>query len=112
MSTSFPTRRSSESRDRIGLLGDGGGFTRQRRLLCLEPSRFEDAEIGRYEIAGLQQHDVARHQFRRPDGSCLAAAADDGVRRDGLAHRLRSEEHTSELQSQMRTSYDVFSLTN
>src|SRR3546814_2479839 len=43
---------------------------------------------------------------REPDAS-LARIAPDGRR---LAYVLRSEEHTSELQSLMRTSYAVFCL--
>src|SRR3546814_3118676 len=40
----------------------------------------------------------------------IRAAAEPGLRRQ-LARAARSEEHTSELQSLMRTSYAVFCLT-
>src|SRR3546814_9443313 len=43
--------------------------------------------------------------------SVLAGQLQDaGVRRDGLQREVRSEEHTSELQSLMRISYAVFCL--
>src|SRR3546814_4156326 len=44
---------------------------------------------------------------RRPDEQCRRAA---GQRRLRAGGRLRSEEHTSELQSLMRISYAVFCL--
>src|SRR3546814_9359750 len=45
-----------------------------------------------------------RGDGRHPDGSL------DEVRQGPLLHAARSEEHTSELQSLMRTSYAVFCL--
>src|SRR3546814_3364110 len=48
-----------------------------------------------------------------PQGSRLEMSHDGYARRHGLIHRrllIRSEEHTSELQSLMRISYAVFCL--
>src|SRR3546814_2832978 len=46
-------------------------------------------------------------QFAEQDGGWLAGSVQPGHRRD-----IRSEEHTSELQSLMRISYAVFCLKN
>src|SRR3546814_5199589 len=71
----------------------------------------------RGRFAGLQGH--LRRVDRRPAGGRLDGAGDDivGLGRPtrGLPRRLgrewlRSEEHTSELQSLMRLSYAVFCL--
>src|SRR3546814_7189951 len=48
-----------------------------------------------------------KRTFDRPD---LAERVDRGFPTRGMAHSLRSEEHTSELQSLMRISYAVFCL--
>src|SRR3546814_4904109 len=54
--------------------------------------------------------------FAATSGSSVATAATIGtvaepeIRRHGYGERLRSEEHTSELQSLMRISYAVFCL--
>src|SRR3546814_4581017 len=41
---------------------------------------------------------------------CAAHVRERGLPADDLAHRIRSEEHTSELKSIMRISYAVFCL--
>src|SRR3546814_2176267 len=51
---------------------------------------------------------IAQHMGRHPDA--LGKLADGEHRARHLAFRLRSEEHTSELQSLMRISYAVFCL--
>src|SRR3546814_8482704 len=53
---------------------------------------------------------VARH--RPLHRGAFTDALEPGVRRGPIAQPHRSEEHTSELQSLMRISYAVFSLTN
>src|SRR3546814_5735567 len=72
---------------------------------------------GAESVAGRQQHAlafalVARRQLA--DGRGLADAVDAGdeqdERLDESRHLQRSEEHTSELQSLMRSSYAVFCL--
>ena len=42
--------------DRLGLPGEGG-------LLDAEAGRLDEPGIGGYDVAGFEQHDVARHQF-------------------------------------------------
>src|SRR3546814_7441345 len=74
--------------------------------------------LDRREEAFLQ-HDV-EHRLSRGAGERVAAigrtmgadhhAARRLFGREARAHRERSEEHTSELQSLMRISYDVFCL--
>src|SRR3546814_5760328 len=51
-------------------------------------------------------HALFRRLFRRFTGAC----PDGGYWRGGRAFAWRSEEHTSELQSLMRSSYAVFCL--
>src|SRR3546814_9403493 len=55
-------------------------------------------------IAQLDQHRLEPAGLRRVAAALVVAAAADPV------HALRSEEHTSELQSLMRISYAVFCL--
>src|SRR3546814_9189700 len=47
----------------------------------------------------------------RPEAKVFAGCARPLVRRPVTAEQVRSEEHTSELQSLMRISYSVFCLT-
>src|SRR3546814_3632328 len=57
--------------------------------------------------------DRHRHRHHAVPGNAAAAGKADGAARRGggaAAGRARSEEHTSELQSLMRTSYAVFCL--
>src|SRR3546814_4722905 len=50
---------------------------------------------------------------RGPGGTAFRACGGQSIRGPGIASAtLRSEEHTSELQSLMRTSYAVFCLKN
>src|SRR3546814_8879296 len=75
----------------------------------------EDAELGGVEILRI----LDRRSFLDPVGivehdAQVANAADAGFGTDGrlagLYARVRSEEHTSELQSLLRISYAVFCL--
>ena len=54
--------------ERRGVLGDRRALAGERRLLHLERRRRDDAAVGRHDVAGLEQHDVARHEpgRRRP----------------------------------------------
>src|SRR3546814_10607969 len=96
---SFPTRRSAVLDD---LSGD--------RCRPGRPCRDQEPEAGR--PAGRGGGETCRP--RRPvavwrrEQRRLCLDASDLVEAD---HRLRSEEHTSELQSLMRISYAVFCLT-
>src|SRR3546814_1501819 len=102
MTHAFPTRRSSElggERGRFALAmgeepqrprgGNGGILLAQRPGGCV-------ARIGEDLAAGRLLPDVEGREI--------------GLGHVDLAPHLRSEEHTSELQSLMRTSYAVFCL--
>src|SRR3546814_9616469 len=73
-------------------------------------------EVGKLALAALAV--LARAVFAAVDRGLRTApdvfahtAIDFVLGRRALAHRIRSEEHTSELQSLMRISYAVFCLT-
>src|SRR3546814_4187502 len=84
------------------------------RLLCRarpDPPQVEDGprplqglyldpEAQRLQVAAYDDHAPAEYADRDPDSQPA----------DARAVRIRSEEHTSELQSLMRNSYAVFSL--
>src|SRR3546814_6854780 len=87
---------------RAGLRFSGGGLLRQAGEQRVRPG-------GRQQ--GQQPHggiEPAREDDARLVGG--EPAADDGGGAPGLHEQGRSEEHTSELQSLMRTSYAVFCL--
>src|SRR3546814_2766413 len=73
---------------------DGARLASQHRLVEAR-SPFKNVAVHRHLGARTDQHVVARHQGRD---------------RDFLGRAIRSEEHTSELQSLMRISYAVFCL--
>src|SRR3546814_3975896 len=54
--------------------------------------------------------DLAVHRHLEEDGAQDLAAVEARALDDPAAHLVRSEEHTSELQSLMRISYAVFCL--
>src|SRR3546814_9275085 len=60
-------------------------------------------------VRGRQWPAWARH-CRKGPGAEPGGADADGARRDDQPAQERSEEHTSELQSLMRSSYDVLCL--
>src|SRR3546814_10637132 len=76
------------------------------------------AEVDADPVAGTQQREAAAHRRfgrgvqdrRRTRRARLTTVADAGQRADAFADQIRSEEHTSELQSLMRISYAVFCL--
>src|SRR3546814_1716047 len=92
----------------------------QRRLAVVDVGN--DRNVA--DLVRLNRHDVVLAfskesvgRLRRAwPGACRARrrparqACAPGVRRRGQSPRLRSEEHTSELQSLMRISYAVFCL--
>src|SRR3546814_7576281 len=77
----------------VGAVDDGVGFTGELVLKALVHQTPDD---GRAACAGVD-HIIG-------DAAILPALGEDAV------HRLRSEEHTPELQSLMRISYAVFCL--
>src|SRR3546814_1936985 len=60
--------------------------------------------------AGADPQHAASRRSGRSDRGSVHDSAQTVERRSARAHRLRSEEHTSELQSLMRISYAVFCL--
>src|SRR3546814_8896814 len=72
--------------------------------LIAEQRRFRSRLRDRARIRGLLRLDI-RHRRDDPGRTAGPAEAPAG-------HRIRSEEHTSELQSLMRISYAVFCLKN
>src|SRR3546814_6250200 len=64
-----------------------------------------DVDFGRHRMAGEIVGQIDRENAVRP-----AVDGVDGILRDTVDQRDRSEEHTSELQSLMRISYAVFCL--
>src|SRR3546814_7025182 len=82
------------------------GTGKQRKAQDLhDEDRIEDKRCDdeQHEKAGEDRHMVPRHALRANGRACRR-----GDR--GLGRHLRSEEHTSELQSLMRISYAVFCL--
>src|SRR3546814_5479373 len=88
----------------------GPACARPRRRACHIGRTRSELRPGRRDDATCQR---CRHRHRRPADRVLRqlAPADPGreMREKHLAN-LRSEEHTSELQSLMRISYAVFCL--
>src|SRR3546814_9578032 len=76
--------------------------------MLVEHMRRDRARAGTETAVGLLQRDDIGVEFaeHRQHAAGVAAA----VEPDALAHIVRSEEHTSELQSLMRISYAVFCL--
>src|SRR3546814_3144590 len=68
--------------------------------------RVEPAQRGVEQDRWLDERGAARQRCDR------LAMPGEARRRAGLGDKRRSEEHTSELQSLMRTSYAVFCLNN
>src|SRR3546814_6644057 len=88
-------------------------------VACLAPARAADAPLTVFAAASLKESmDEATLAFQRDTGqvvrvayagsSALARRIEQGAPADVF---VRSEEHTSELQSLMRSSYAVFCLT-
>src|SRR3546814_5850788 len=99
---SFPTRRSS------GLEGlDGGPQLVEAGDVLADGS--EADPLGGEELVqhGGEQERVGAGSDRHVPGGLLGGLGASGVDHDDLP-AARSEEHTSELQSLMRTSYAVF----
>src|SRR3546814_2337594 len=98
--TLFPYTTLFRSRTRPArLVGAGGGIDREQLVVA-----------GDHLLARAAELEPALAEQQRP-----RAQEADGVHRvadqeDGGARGLRSEEHTSELQSLMRISYAVFGL--
>src|SRR3546814_9757847 len=90
-----------------GLQGTAAFIEALARHELLEPFtldvRLDDGS--RITLAGL--HTIAEERLRVLDGDALARLSRDG-HLEPIYMAVRSEEHTSELQSLMRNSYAVF----
>src|SRR3546814_7506297 len=73
----------------------------------LRPAAMDDDRV---DADGLQQHDILGKVALRLRIAHRVAAIFDHESLAGVALQIRSEEHTSELQSLMRISYAVFCL--
>src|SRR3546814_2337224 len=93
---SFPTRRSSD----LDVLVD---VAEGRDTDCLAQCRRGDPKVGG-KVEARPDHDLGPLQVP------LDAGRHDFADAAHFADQLRSEEHTSELQSLMRISYAVFCL--
>jgi len=65
---------------RSDALRDGRGLTGERGLLHLQARRGQQAPVGGHEVAGLHEHDVARHQPGRVDLGDLAVTTQPRLR--------------------------------
>src|SRR3546814_5345403 len=101
----------------MGTAGSGGEagrcLLRLVHRLAVHPRRLDLQTVelrGRYRQRILgEDHEVRPHPGRQPADLLFVEARIRRVRGEA-AQRLRSEEHTSELQSLMRISYAVFCL--
>jgi hypothetical protein len=66
-------RQRSFLEDRLGDLVDRDRFPGEHGLVALEPRRLQEAQIGGDDVAGLQQHEVARNDGLALDLDPLAA---------------------------------------
>src|SRR3546814_7019300 len=104
--TRFPYTTLCLSRRLRGKAGDRRPFAAARdRPLAPRPAR--RAARRRYERGDSPDAAAARCRSARPPPDRNASRMD---RRSGRLAAVRSEEHTSELQSLMRISYAVFCL--
>jgi hypothetical protein len=72
----------------IDALVAGHGLAGQRGLVDPQLRNVVKAQVGRHQIAGLQQDHVARHQVLGLDGAVPASTAHRRLRRSQLAQRL------------------------
>jgi hypothetical protein len=73
--------------ERLGRLGDRQRLAGEQRLVDPQRRRREQAQIGRDADTGLEQHDVAAHQFAALDLPLAPVAQDTRVRRQQLHER-------------------------
>ena len=87
----LPGRRSCIERRVLGAWLDGArlgqGFAGDRRGVHAQRERFDQAAVGRNEIAFLQQHDIARHKIGGEHFHDLAATHRAHLLRQQLAQR-------------------------
>src|SRR3546814_2559762 len=92
-----------------GFLGSGRAAERGRELG--EQAGADADDDGQHQHLDARCYDIAQHLFGEEGG--LVEQSEGQQHEAGQRHQfeLRSEEHTSELQSLMRISYAVFCLT-
>jgi hypothetical protein len=64
----------------------GNRFPGEERFIDKQPSRAQQAQVGRHAVAGFDQHDVARHQARRRHAHAPAVSQHARLRRDHAPH--------------------------
>ena len=74
----------------LGGLPDREALPRERRLLDLERGGHEDPAVGRDNVAGFHQDDVAGHEVARVDLDHLTVATDPGDRLHHLGEGLHA----------------------
>src|SRR3546814_9619309 len=121
MTHSFPTRRSSDrslrSKQYLGNFGFADGTTTRTLVIYQKSYGQLDGQIS-YKITDNFEVFAEAINITKADTSVylqfpeLPFRYESGSRRfyGGMKFSFRSEEHTSELQSLMRTSYAVFCL--
>ncbi len=74
---------------RSGILLHRNGLTRERGFLHLEVDRFQQAHIGRNEVAGFQEDDVAWHQLAGGNRNTMPVPQRLSLRRSHLFKRFQ-----------------------
>jgi hypothetical protein len=73
---------------RVGVLMNGHQFARQCRFVHLEAAGAEQPQVGQAAVPGLQQHDIARHEFLGSPPLFAALAAHSGLGDDHFGERV------------------------
>src|SRR3546814_3203983 len=89
----------------------GGEHRHEGRAIRKEFADWQPLTVAEHRPGDDGQQDKAGHEAAE-DSPATALRCQRRIKQDGLEHLAidRSEEHTSELQSLMRTSYAVFCL--
>ena len=74
--------------ERVGMFFDWHGLAGQRGFLHLQVDRFDNASIGRYSIAGVQDDHIAWNHLAGRDLDFLPVSDDRGCGRSHLPQRL------------------------
>jgi len=68
--------------DVTGVLADGEGFPRERRLVDEEVRPIDQLHVGRDDVADLERDDVSRHEVLGWNVRPASIAQDGGLRRE------------------------------
>ena len=66
-------------RERVGVLGHRQRFAGERGFVDVQVAHVEEPQVGGHAVAGLQQHDVARHEFLGGDAQLASVAPHRGL---------------------------------